>query len=502
MNFTRFFGVASGIAMCCSGLAFGWSISGHVVNEIGQAIPGVSINSFNYAGISGESDTDGAFSLSNDADALFGTAVQRKISVQRHGNLLSIAGNRGTMKVSLMDALGKEAFQQEFNQQNVQIDMSKFGQQKVMILRISNQSSSENFILTQKGAVKNVLKKEGEQPAVLMFSKTGFQNSTYTMAQDVETNVTITLKTAEVTPGDPTEKSSSSVFNPWEPQQSSSSSETPVVSSSSKIEEVISCAGKTYAAGDHRMTVNVNGKNRTYIMHVPSSYKGDKAVPLVVDYHPIGGSGEGQLNGTTYKSLTDQEGVISLYPDGTSGKSPMGAGWNVGPCCSYDDDLEFSRAMINMVEEKVCIDTKRVYATGFSMGGGMSNHVACFMSDIYAAVAPAGMDLNTTNSATCNPERPISIIMFRGTNDFVCKYQGGDSGFNDGLNFLGAEKNFKFWADKNGCTGSPTTNSNGCQEYSSCKDGTKVVLCTKQGGGHEQGDGKVGWPFLKQFTMP
>jgi polyhydroxybutyrate depolymerase len=136
------------------------------------------------------------------------------------------------------------------------------------------------------------------------------------------------------------------------------------------------------------------------------------------------------------------------------------------------------------------------------MGGGMSNHVACFMSDVYAAVAPAGMDLNTTNSAKCNPERPISVIMFRGTNDNVCRYQGGDSGYGDGLNFLGAERNFKFWAEKNGCEGSPSKNSDGCQEYSKCKDGTKVVLCTKQGGGHEQGDGKIGWPFLKQFTLP
>jgi polyhydroxybutyrate depolymerase len=216
------------------------------------------------------------------------------------------------------------------------------------------------------------------------------------------------------------------------------------------------------------------------------------------------GSGSNQLNGTTYKALTDPEGVISLYPDGTKSADSrkMGPGWNVGPCCSDDDDVKFSREMIKSVEEKVCIDKKRVYATGFSMGGGMSNHVACFMSDVYAAVAPAGMDLNTTNSAKCNPERPISIIMFRGTSDPVCKYQGGDSGYGDGLNFLGAERNFQFWAQKNGCTGVPTTNSNGCQEYSNCQDGTKVVLCTKQGGGHEQGDGKIGWPFLKSFTLP
>jgi len=235
-------------------------------------------------------------------------------------------------------------------------------------------------------------------------------------------------------------------------------------------------------------------------MHVPSAYKGDKPVPLVIDYHPIGGSGSGQFQSTTYKKLTDPEGVISLYPDGTT--KTMGPGWNVGPCCSNDDDLEFTREMIKYVKEKACIDPQRIYATGFSMGGGMSNHVACMLPDIFAAVAPAAMDLNKTNSAKCTKARPISVINFRGTADNVCRYQGGDSGFNDGLNFLGAEGTFKFWAEANGCTGSPTKNKDNCDEYSNCKDGVKVVLCTKQGGGHEQGNGSIGWPFLKQFTLP
>ena len=299
--------------------------------------------------------------------------------------------------------------------------------------------------------------------------------------------------------GDAEGDSSSSVKSSSSKVKRSSSSEK---NSGGSVEEVIDCSGKTAKAGKQNMSVTVDGKKRTFIMYVPNAYKGDKAVPLVVDYHQIGGSGQGQLNGTTYKSQTDPEGVISLYPDGTNKPGGMGPGWNVGPCCSNDDDVKFTREMINMVEEIACIDPKRVYAAGYSMGGGMANHVACFMADVFAAVAPAAMDLNKTNSAQCNPDRPISIIMFRGKKDGVCKYIGGDSDFNDGLNFLGAEDNFRFWAEKNGCTGSPTTNSDGCMEYSKCKGGTKVVLCAKEDGGTEQGDAKIGWPFLKQFKLP
>ncbi len=487
----------AGSLAALSTLSFGWSISGSVNSGSGRALAGVTISSFNYAGLEAKSAEDGTFTITN-AETSLHNAFVKTAKVQYNYNVITISGVKAqTVTVSVMDALGKVAYSKtQYNVNgSLSIDLNKTSARGAKFLRINADGNRNTY---QIGKTVTLMK-EGDPLPVLQFALEGYQTTTYQAKAEIETGVKITMQRGSNI--NPVSSSSQKAESSSSAKVESSSSEE--ASSSSKAEEIIiNCAGKTYQAGDHKMSVNVDGKNRTFIMHVPSAYKGDKPVPLVVDYHPIGGSGQGQLQGTTYKSQTDPEGVISLYPDGTGGKSMMGAGWNVGPCCSNDDDVKFSREMIKSVEEKVCIDTKRVYATGFSMGGGMSNHVACYMSDIYAAVAPAAMDLNKTNSATCNPVRPISIIMFRGTNDNVCRYQGGDSGFNDGLNFLGAEGNFKFWAEKNGCTGSPSKNSDGCDEYSNCKDGTKVVLCTKQGGGHEQGNGKVGWPFLKSFTMP
>ena len=489
---SRFMALTGTVALF-STLTFAWSISGVVQSDKGEPLSDVKISSFNYAGVETTSIEGGKFSLAYEQTANNGIqAIQTAVTFKN--NVITIANIKAqTITVSVMDALGKVAFSrtQHYVNETISFDLNKTTAKGAKYLRINVDGNRSTY---QLGKTVTLLKDDGPLPAI-MFAKEGYQNTTYQMTKTVETNVNVTMKAGGT---EPTSSSSSKKV------EQSSSSEKPVASSSSKIEEIIDCSGKAYQSGNHNMSVTVDGKKRTFIMHVPSAYKGDKPVPLVVDYHPVMGSGSNQLNGTTYKAQTDPEGVISLYPDGTKSADTrkMGPGWNVGPCCSDDDDVKFSREMIAAVEEKVCIDKKRVYATGFSMGGGMSNHVACFMSDVYAAVAPAGMDLNTTNSAKCNPERPISIIMFRGTSDPVCKYQGGDSGYGDGLNFLGAERNFRFWAEKNGCTGSSSKNSNGCDEYSNCKDGTKVVLCTKQGGGHEQGDGKVGWPFLKSFTLP
>jgi polyhydroxybutyrate depolymerase len=66
---------------------------------------------------------------------------------------------------------------------------------------------------------------------------------------------------------------------------------------------------------------------------------------------------------------------------------------------------------------------------------------------------------------------------------------------------IGRKSTFEKWAELNESTGAPTT-QNGCSIYSSCAAGVEVALCTAQGGGHDQGNGSVGWPFLKKHQLP
>jgi polyhydroxybutyrate depolymerase len=190
------------------------------------------------------------------------------------------------------------------------------------------------------------------------------------------------------------------------------------------------------------------------------------------------------------------------FPDGSKG--PAGTAWNVGPCCVANvDDVAFARALVAQVETMACIDTKRVYAVGFSMGGGMSHFLACVANDLFAATSPASFDILKQNQSFC-AGRPISSIAFRGKNDTLVTYAGGNSAVVSGMaiDFLGAVGTFQFWGKFNGCTDTPAAaDSGGCQYYKSCKGGTQVGLCTMNTG-HAYGDGKVGWAFIKQFSLP
>ncbi len=268
---------------------------------------------------------------------------------------------------------------------------------------------------------------------------------------------------------------------------------------------VVTCLpGATLPAGDTNGSLQVGGTMRSYILHVPSSVTGQTPVPLVLDFHPILSDDNYEATNSGYKALADQEGFVVAFPDGIDNA------WNIGPCCTTSrtvDDLGFARALVTKIEGGGCIDAKRVYAVGYSMGGGMSHYLACNAADVFASVAPAAFDLLQDSEEPCHPSRPITEISFRGTADPIVPYAGGASNPPNGLNvtihFLGAQGTFQKWAQLDGCTGSPSAaDSNGCSTYSQCKGGVEVTLCTTQGGGHVTGNPQIGWSMLKKHPMP
>lgn len=241
---------------------------------------------------------------------------------------------------------------------------------------------------------------------------------------------------------------------------------------------------------------------RRYNLYVPSSYPTDSAVPLVLRFHGLGGSGGNEISSTGYRAIADQEGFILVAPSGAGGS--FGGAWNVGPCCTSDtsiDDVAFAKAIVEQVKTVANIDESRVYATGFSMGGGMTHYLACHASDVFAAFAPEAFDLLEENVNQCNPSRAVPLLSQRATNDNLVLYNGGqDCLTGTCINFLGAVDTNNVWKQKNGCT-DQTTQQGSCTINTQCADGVEVGLCTVQSG-HAPASAQAGWDFMKQFTLP
>jgi polyhydroxybutyrate depolymerase len=260
--------------------------------------------------------------------------------------------------------------------------------------------------------------------------------------------------------------------------------------------------GASLAPSETTRTLRVGGVERSYILHVPPGYTGSSAVPLVLDFHGLGGNGAGQKALSGLAALSDQNDFVIAWPDGIDNA------WNIGPCCTRSrdvDDLGFAKAIVAEVQSLGCIDAKRVYTTGFSMGGGMSHFLACNAADIFAAATPSAFDLLETSQMPCQPVRPISVLAFRGTADPLVTFAGGISTPPNGccppITFLGALGSFKQWGSIDGCTGNPTSTGN-TMTFNQCKDGVQAGLVTIQGGGHAPGPATAAWDFLKTKSLP
>jgi polyhydroxybutyrate depolymerase len=263
-----------------------------------------------------------------------------------------------------------------------------------------------------------------------------------------------------------------------------------------------SCAGLTGNAGRTNETLENAGVTRRYILHVPSSYNGEKPVPLVLNFHPLLTDSATTESRSGWKAVADREGFIVAFPDGQES-----AAWNVGPCCTQSrevDDVGFAKALVKQVQSKFCVDAKRVYASGFSMGGGMAHYLGCEAADVFAAVAPGHFDLMEENM--CTPARPITVHSTRSMSDVVVPYEGGrkdnaPNGFRGIHTFLGAVKTFQRWAELNGCTDQPMDTGGGCQTHKQCTAGVEVTLCTV-GGGHVWPDAERAWQAISRFALP
>lgn len=171
--------------------------------------------------------------------------------------------------------------------------------------------------------------------------------------------------------------------------------------------------------------------------------------------------------------------------------------WNIGPCCTESrqiDDAAFARAVVAQVSAEACVDSSRVYATGYSNGGGMAYKLAYDAADMVAAIAPAAFDM--VQGMGCAPSRPISVFSFRGRLDPIVPYNGGPSSPPTpydlpSTTFLGAEGSFPARGGLNQCSTSTSSAGTGCQGFNSCEGGTETVLCTARFGTHSTWDPKT-----------
>lgn len=264
------------------------------------------------------------------------------------------------------------------------------------------------------------------------------------------------------------------------------------------------------APGDSVRTLAHDGVERSYRLHVPPSYDGSTPVPLVLNFHGLGSNAAQQEFISSIVPVSDRAGFIVAHPEGLNNS------FNGGICCSGEngpDDVGFARAIVAAIAAEGAVNPRRIYVTGLSNGGAMTQRLACDAADLFAAASPMAFPLPYTDFTGCRPSRAIPVLTVMGLTDVLVTYENGP--------FATAPATFAYWREIDGCTGdapdrTETVGQSRCETYTSCADGAQVGLCsvTANAFGGTTFDGhilylnpdfnlaEVAWAFLSQFELP
>mmetsp|Transcript_43713 Transcript_43713/g.107571 ORF Transcript_43713/g.107571 Transcript_43713/m.107571 type:complete len:543 (+) Transcript_43713:69-1697(+) len=266
------------------------------------------------------------------------------------------------------------------------------------------------------------------------------------------------------------------------------------------------------------------GVERIWRVYVPKSYDSNTPLPVIFDHPGWGDSAKSETAGAGLELHADERGYIAVTPQGMDDNtSPWGPwySWNTvgstqspgpaGPTCTQnfpeycytscqkctdspqcdwttcDEDITptgtgtadvggFLPGLWDTLEQQLCVDATREYATGCSNGGMMAYQSAVDMPERLAAIAPVCGSFHAGFAMA--PKIGVPLMDIHGTSDTTVPANVSLSG--DGYYYTPTEEIFfgnKYspgWAQANQCSG-------GGRVYPTSYDGQKQLWCLAEG---------------------
>jgi poly(3-hydroxybutyrate) depolymerase len=255
--------------------------------------------------------------------------------------------------------------------------------------------------------------------------------------------------------------------------------------------------GKATTVTSGKKMITSTGQQRSYIIDIPANYDMNKPYRMFYTSHWIG---------STSEAVRDQN-YYFLKPLATAANEPAifvapqsdGSTWQEKDHALFDDLLAYVKA-------NLCIDTTRVFATGFSFGGMITYSLSVnHQKDIRAAVgiAPANYNIYVPTKT----HQPIAWMQTTGMGDGTCPWVQGNS-TTQGAKFIAIEH-----ATDNSCmlpASIPTWQQGAhvCYDFAGCGAAFPTKVCTFDGqhtniandpGSSTNWIPQESWKFFTQF---
>ena len=409
------FVTAACVAALCS-TSFAYTISGKVSDDQGKAIKDVDV-SLLKEGKTAKTDDEGKFTIHEDENVGIYPAYKNSVGyISINNGILSYSqSSTSPVQVKIYNSLGNQVFKKTL-QGSGTYDLSKGLEARgTYFAQVSVGNAKQNIKFTTDGsysqtlgaqASNSALMKDAQKDEAIQFVATDYD--TLTIALNTLDTI-LNVKLTKTVPPEPTFKFGYALGNKPTPSKG--------CGTTSKLQKT-----KSVENGD-RFEMRVGSDNREYFITLPKNYDNKKPYKLLFAMHCMGSNAEDfvhhnadQDHPSPYygQQKLDTEGnYIFVSPRGDTDGMP----WSV----SSDKDHKFIDQLLTTLEENYCIDTSRVFMTGFSFGAMVTNSMAQDMQDRLRAVAVyATADYNIYLPK--NKGLPIAWMAVHGKNDGTCQY--------------------------------------------------------------------------------
>lgn len=199
--------------------------------------------------------------------------------------------------------------------------------------------------------------------------------------------------------------------------------------------------------------IRIGEHDRTFYLSKGNATTSTAPRPLLIVYHGAGDAAYNLYSNTGLAAAGVNAGMVVAFPDAVEG---YGARWATNPSdLQVVDDLEFSREIVDKIEEEAAIDRSRIFAIGYSRGGDLVYQIACRAPTFFRAGAPMASTTLYSNADWCEESSTSaihpSIAIILGSVDPLMPWDGGLD------NRMGALEAATLFAQRNACrTGAPS----------------------------------------------
>lgn len=420
--------------------AFAYTITGTVGNEAGNPLSGVTVTLVkeNKATVT---DIYGQYTINEETGPAALRAVASAPSfVSLNSGVLSYRQSGSSpVQVRTFDAMGNQVFSKTLYgsgeldlRTGIRAKGNYFAKVTMGSARQDFRFFADGKTVRQHSSAGVALMKDAQAGETLRFEAEGYETRIVPLGT-LDTMVNLNLERAS---GEQTYAFGYAMGNA--PRKSRGCGKTPVLEGTEWYQCQKKTGENTWPSADvdcsaQLFSIYVNNEKRFFYVTFPGNYDKNKPYKLLFANHCMGSEAKkmatwvsadrDHLSPYYAQKAQDTEGnYIFVAPEGNTD------GW---PWSSTDKDHRFFSDMLTYLEDNYCIDTTRVFATGFSFGAMFTNSLAWeFQSRIRAVAvyATAIFNIYLPKDGVDRSHAPIAWMGVHGKQDGMCPYLTNERG--------------------------------------------------------------------------